>query len=98
MITANLLSGVAGFVEALATLAIIAMAFGLMLGILKPADAFKRIGLILGSVIALLIVPQIAACTWSAIPLWQQLALIVIGSVILLAFTARRGKRSRLRE
>lgn len=98
MIIRSLLNGIAQIIGILAVLAIIVTAFGLMLGILKPADAFKRIGVIVGTVIALLIVPQVVVCTWSAIPVWQQLALIVIGLVILLAFASWRGRRSRLRE
>ena len=98
MIIRSLLTGIAQIIGVLAVLAIIVTAFGLMLGILMPADAFKRIGLIVGTVIALLIVPQVVVCTWSAIPVWQQIALVAIGLVILLAFATRREKRSRHRE
>jgi len=42
-----------------ALFAIIVVAFGLMLGIFKPAEAFKRIAIIAGTVIVLFLLPQI---------------------------------------
>ena len=82
-------------VGSVAVIAIIVTAFGLMLGLLKPADAFKRIGVIAGTAIALFELPQIVIYAWSTIPWWQQLALIAVGLVILWAVASRREKRHR---
>ena len=49
----------------LATIAIILVAFDLMLGIVKPADALKRVGAILGIVIVLMPIPGVLVGAWS---------------------------------
>jgi hypothetical protein len=63
----------------LATIVLILTALGLMLGIVKPADVPKRIGAILGIVVALMLAPGILAGVWSAMSLWQRLALCALG-------------------
>jgi uncharacterized membrane protein YccC len=80
----------------LATIAIILTAFGLMLGIVKPADALRHIGAIMGIVILLMIGPGILLSAWSAMSLWQQLAFVAIGvGVSYLLWPRREPRRSR---
>jgi hypothetical protein len=70
-----------GWVALLGSLAIIALiltAFGVMLGVVKPGDAMKHIGIILAVVIALLPILAVLAAAWLAIPLWQRIALVAI--------------------
>jgi len=97
VLEASFLNDIAKLVGSVAVIAIIVTAFGLMLGFLKPADAFKRIGVIAGTVIVLFELPQIVVRTWSAILWWQRLALIAVGLVILYAVASRREKRHRTR-
>jgi hypothetical protein len=59
--------------------ALILTAFGLMLGVVKPADVFKYIGAVLGIMIVLMIAPGILVSAWSSMSLWQRLGLSVIG-------------------
>jgi hypothetical protein len=66
----------------LAIIALILTAFVLMLGILKPADAPKRIAAILGVLILLMLIPDILVSAWSGLSLWQQIALAAIGIVV----------------
>jgi membrane-anchored protein YejM (alkaline phosphatase superfamily) len=75
----NFMQGWATFAGSLAIIALILTAFGLMLGIVKPADVPKRIGAILGIVIVLIFIPSILVSAWSGMSLWQQIAFIVIG-------------------
>ena len=63
----------------LATIAIILVPFDLMLGIVKPADAVKRIGTTLGVVIVLTLIPGVLVCIWSNLTLWRRLALAAVG-------------------
>jgi hypothetical protein len=63
----------------LAIVALILTAFGLMFGIVKPADAIRRVAAILGVVIALMLAPGILVGVWSAMSLWQRLGLATIG-------------------
>jgi uncharacterized protein (DUF983 family) len=78
-----------------ATIAIILTAIGLMLGIVKPADVPKHIGAILVIVIGLMVVPGILVSAWSAMSLWQQVALIAIGVCVILWLRPRRQPRSK---
>lgn len=75
----NFMPGWATLAGSLAAIALILTAFGLMLGIVKPPDALKRIGAILGIAIALIFIPSVLVSAWSGMSLWQQLALIMIG-------------------
>jgi hypothetical protein len=59
--------------------ALIVTACALMAGIVKPDDALKHIGAVLGIVIALAITPGIIDCAWSGTSMWQRIALLAIG-------------------
>jgi hypothetical protein len=63
----------------LAMIALILTAFGLMLGIVKPANAPKHIGAILGLTITLMLLPGVFVSAWLGMSLWQQVALVAIG-------------------
>ena len=69
-------------IQSLAAIALILTAFGLMLGIVKPADALKHVGVVLGMVIVLMLIPNILMNLWSAISLWQWIGLAAIGVAI----------------
>ena len=79
MTGSNFMQGWLTLTGSLAMIALILTAFGIMLGIVKPTDALKRIGAILGIVILLLLIPGILVGVWATIPLWQRLALAAIG-------------------
>jgi hypothetical protein len=63
----------------LALIAFVLTALGLMLGMVKPADALKQVGAIVGILILLLLIPCALLSLWSAISLWQWIGLAVIG-------------------
>jgi hypothetical protein len=44
-----------------------------MLGIVKPADALKHIGAILGIVVVLMFIAGVLVSAWSGMPLWESL-------------------------
>lgn len=48
----------------LAAIAFILTAFGIMLGIVKPADALRRVGAILGIVVLLMVIPVTLVNVW----------------------------------
>ncbi|MGC9224920.1 MAG: hypothetical protein ACP5E2_13415 [Terracidiphilus sp.] len=60
-------------------IALILTAFGLMLGIMKPADALRRVGAIMGIVMLLLVLPAVLVNVWSDMSLWQRLGLAALG-------------------
>jgi hypothetical protein len=95
MSESNFMQGWVALLGSLATIALILTAFGLMLGIVKPADALRRVGAILGIVIALMLAPGILAGIWSAISLWHQIALIAIGVGVFLWLRPRRQVRNK---
>jgi hypothetical protein len=95
MFAASLLYGIAKLAGSAAAIAIILTAFGLMVGVLKPADALRRVGVIVGIVILLMVLPAIIASTWSDMSVWQKMGLagIVLG-IVALAGPRRRKERS----
>ncbi len=66
------------FAGSLAMIALILTAFGLMLGIVKPVDALRRVGTILGVVVLLMVIPAVLENVWSTMSLWQWLGLAII--------------------
>lgn len=66
-------------VGSLPTIALILTAFELMLGIVKPADALRRIGTILGAVIALIFAPCILVNAWLGMTLLEKIGLVAVG-------------------
>jgi Na+/H+ antiporter NhaD/arsenite permease-like protein len=66
-------------VQSFAIIALVLTALGFMLGTVKPADALKNIGAILGMLILLLLIPCVLVSLCSAISLWQWIGLAVIG-------------------
>jgi hypothetical protein len=69
-------------IQSLAISALILTGLGLMLGVVKPADALKQVGAILGILILLVLIPDAPIKLWSAISLWQWVGLAAIGIVI----------------
>jgi Zn-dependent protease with chaperone function len=98
MSESSLMHGWMSLLGSFATIAIIVTAFGLMLGIVKPADAPKHIGAIMVIVIGLMVVPGILASAWSAMSLWQQIALAAIGVGVFLWLRPRRQPQKRKEE
>lgn len=94
------MSGWVGIVGSLAVIAIVITVFGLMLGLMKPADASRRSGAIVGFIILLLLLPAILIHAWAALSLWQQIALAGIGLGLWLVLrpqrrpSKRRGSRN----
>jgi hypothetical protein len=85
----------ATLIGSLAMIALILTAFGVTLGMVKPADSVKRLGAILGIVIVLLVVPGVIASAWSSMSLWQRLGVTVIGIIVLLVLRPRRKANNR---
>ncbi len=74
-------------------IALILTAFGLMLGIAKPADALRRIGGILGVVMLLMVLPAVVVDVWSGMSLWQRLGLSAIALGLWQWWRPRRESR-----
>jgi hypothetical protein len=79
MIASNFVEAWVSLVGSLAMIALILTAFGIMLGIVKPADALRRMGVIIGIVIVLMFIPGVLVDAWSGLSLWQKITLAAIG-------------------
>ena len=90
MIKTSLMQGWAVLVGSFAVISLILIALGLMVGIVKTADAPKRIGTIVSIVIILIVFPAFVASAWLALSLWQQIALVAFAVVI---WQLRRPRR-----
>ncbi len=91
----SFMQGWVALAGSLAMIAIILTAFGLMLGIVKPADALRRVAAILGIIMLLMVLPAVIVNVWSSMSLWQRLGLAAILMVIWLLKQPRRKSRER---
>jgi hypothetical protein len=98
MTGSNFMQGWTALVGSLAIIALILTAFGIMPGIVKPADALKNVGAILCIVVALILIPGVLLSAWSAMSLWQQIAFIAIGIGIFQWLRPRRQGANKRRE
>jgi hypothetical protein len=93
----NFIQGWVAIVGSLAILAFILTALGLMLGVVKPADALRYFGAILAITIVLTLIPGVLVSAWSGLNLWERIALVVIG-IIAWQLRRLRPKTSRRRD
>lgn len=92
MIDTQLLSLWDGLVGCAALLAIIMLALCVMVGAVKREDVLRRLGVIVGIVILLIMLPAIIVGLWNAMSFGQHLGIIVIcTAIILFAGSIRRG-------
>jgi len=97
MFPASFLDGIARLVGSVAAIAIILTALGLMVGIVKPAEAFKRIGVIVGIVILLMMLPAVLVNAWSSMSLWCRLGLAAVGIMVWAWWELRLARNRRRR-
>jgi predicted membrane protein len=69
-------------VGSLAIIALILTALGIMLCIVKPADALRRVAAILGIVIVLIFIHGVLVSAWSCMPLWEKIGFVAIGVAV----------------
>jgi hypothetical protein len=91
----DFMHGLVALIGLLAIVGLVLTAFGIMRGVVKPADALKRIGTILGIAIALILVFGVLLRVWSALSLWHQIALIAICIGVLQCSRRLRPTRKR---
>ena len=89
MLVHGFLNGAMGVAGALAIFAIVATVLGLMLGILKPADAFMRIAFVAGVILLLSIVPSLFVSAWRNLTLWQKLGVATLAVAVWLRLRPR---------
>lgn len=84
-------------VESAALIAIIAIALGLMIGMLDLDRLCRRIGAVLGAVVLLLVLPPILVGIWRSLSVWQELGivalLVLVGAIALRRCTSHSKKR-----
>lgn len=93
MIEAALIHSWVTLLGSLAMIAIVLTAFGLMVGILKPAEAVDRIGAILGIMIVFILIPVLLISAWVGLPLWQKIAVVAVGICVRLWLRPRHAQR-----
>jgi predicted small integral membrane protein len=78
---------------ALAMIALILTAFGLILGLMKPVDAARHVRAILGTVIVLMYIPSWMMSAWSGLSFWQRIGLVAMGIGVWQVTRPRRKAR-----
>jgi hypothetical protein len=82
MIGFNFTHGWAVILGSFAKIALVLTALGIMLYMVKQADAVKHFGAVLGIVAVVMLAPGIMLNAWLVIPSWQRIALLAIGICI----------------
>ena len=98
MNASNFMQGWVALAGSIAMIALILTALGLMLGIVKPADAVRRVGAILGVVMLLMVLPAVLVNIWSGMSLWQRLGMAALGIGVWQWRRPRRQTRKRSKE
>lgn len=100
MIEARLVSAWGGLVGSAALIALIILALGVMVGAVKREDVLRRLGVIVGVVILLIVLPQTIVSLWNLLTLGQHLGIAIISIVIIFLFssTQRRPPKAGRRE
>ena len=77
-----------------AVIAIVIIAIGLMIRVIEPLSALRRIGGTLGCIVILAMLPPLIVHLWHWLSLWQQIGIAVLGFTAALVWN-RRTKPSR---
>jgi|HubBroStandDraft_1064217.scaffolds.fasta_scaffold140369_2 hypothetical protein len=80
-----------------AILWVIAVSIGVMLGILGPAEAFRRVCVGVAILVLLIVAPTIAVASWVMMSIWQKLGTAVLAFFAVAAYTRMRTPRSKPR-
>jgi len=82
-------------VGSIALLALIVIALGTMVGLIKPAEVMQSVGVLIGIVIAAILLVSVFVGLWSNMSLWQRLAsAAIIASIFRFRQTRQQsGKR-----
>lgn len=76
---ANFIHGCMSILGSLAMIAIIVTALGTIVGFVKPADAVKHCGTILGIVIVFILLVSVLVGLWASMSVWQKIVMFAIG-------------------
>jgi hypothetical protein len=93
----NFMHGWVALEGSLAILALILIALGLILGIVKPVDLPRHLGVIVSIVILLIMLPAIIVGLWNAMSFGQHLGIIVICAAIMLFVGSSRRRPTNAR-
>lgn len=97
MIGTRLLAGWDTFAGSAALLAIIILALCVMVSAVKLGEVPRHLGVIVGVVILLIMLPAIIVSLWNAMTLLQHLGIVTLGIIIVYLFSASRGRPTKAR-
>jgi hypothetical protein len=97
VIETRLLSAWDGFIGSAALIAIIGLVFWVMVRAVKVGDVPRHLGVIVGIVILLVILPAVIVSSWNSMTFIQHIGLIALGLVIASLFGVRRHRAKGMR-
>jgi hypothetical protein len=95
VIEARLLSVWDGLVGSAAFIAIIILALCVMVGAVKREDILRHLGVIVGNVILLIMLPAVILGLWNAMSFRQHLGIVALVLMIAFLFGVLRKERRR---
>jgi hypothetical protein len=97
VIETRLLSAWDGFMASCALIAIIVLGFCVMVRVVKPGDILRHLGVIVGVVILLIMLPAIIVGLWNGMTFGQHFRISVFLIAIVLLAIAACGKSRKVR-
>lgn len=78
MTASSVVCQVESLLGACAALALIVVGLGTMLGLVKPSESAKHVGVIVGVTIILVLLVSVFVSLWATMTMWQRLVLAAI--------------------
>lgn len=83
-------------VESVTIIIIVINAIGIMVGLIEFSQAAKRIGLVIGSLVLLMMLPPILVNLYHKLSFWQQFGVLALFGIFAVAALQTRTANSRL--
>jgi Zn-dependent protease with chaperone function len=95
MTGSSIVSGAESIIGSFALLALILVALGTIIGLVKPSEVVSHVGVIVGLTIVAILIVSVFVGLWMTMSLWQKVILAAIGLAV---WQMRREQRSERRK
>jgi len=91
MVASSIVAGAQTIIGSFALIALIVVALGTMVGVVKPSEVVDRVGVIVGLTIVASLLVSVFVGLWGTMSVWQEVVLAALGLVV---WQMRRERRS----
>jgi len=91
MAGSSIVASAESIIGSFALLALIVVALGTMIGLVKPSDVAGHVGVIVGLAMVMILLVSVFVGLWASMSLWQKVILAALGLAV---WAMRRERRS----